>query len=634
MLYVAQQPSAPERSPHDDARIARLMASRVTKRLLLCAAIGSVAVSAYVTQAIWKENGLRALRGINEQRVQLIANAVRAEINRQDHLPVLVALDKEVQSALTGPRDAERLAQLRRKLEHLSREADTRGLYVIAPDGEVIASDDWQAKGGLLGRNLSDRPYFKGALAHGRSAYLGIDPASGRVRYYLAEAVRNPDIVGVAVVRIEFDELEASWERAREHVLVTDKSGIVFLSSDAGYRFRPFVAEGASPTGRAGIADYTQPDKEPVVAEYVERRGNGAIIRLRATDDEESFLYQAIGLPEFGWTIHRLTDLDGIHADQRDGAIIGGALSALIIFLILYLIERHRAYLAAHATGELLKSEVAKRTHELRNSNLSLQTEIEERRRTEARLRAMQNELVQAGKLAALGQMSAAIAHEINQPLAAIRTFLASTKIFSERGEMDKVAGNLDIVNGLAERMARITAHLKTFARKSEPGHPEPVHVGRAVDGALFLLKSRIKAADAKVEVDNRAPDACVSGYAVQLEQVMLNLISNALDAVADAAEPWIGIAIRSDGGMVTIGVADNGSGIAPELLNRIFDPFVTSKPVGQGLGLGLSISYGIVQDFHGSIRAANRAEGGAELTVELPAMAAPVAVLTKALHV
>ena len=175
---------------------------------------------------------------------------------------------------------------------------------------------------------------------------------------------------------------------------------------------------------------------------------------------------------------------------------------------------------------------MAERTRELCESNASLQSEIEERRRTEARLRSTQNELVQAGKLAALGQMSAAIAHEINQPLAAIRTFMASTKVFAQRGNVAQVARNLDLITDLAERMASITGHLKTFARKSEPGHPEPVLVDRAIEGALFLLESQIRVAGVRVEKEV-ARDIWVMGYAVQLEQVILNLVRNALDAVA-----------------------------------------------------------------------------------------------------
>jgi two-component system C4-dicarboxylate transport sensor histidine kinase DctB len=270
------------------------------------------------------------------------------------------------------------------------------------------------------------------------------------------------------------------------------------------------------------------------------------------------------------------------------------------------------------ASAARLKAQVEERTRDLSESNASLQTEIEEHRLTEVRLRETQNELVQAGKLAALGQMSAALAHEINQPLAAIRTFMASAKIFARRGNLTQVVSNLDLITDLAERMARITGHLKTFARKSEPGHPEPVRVDRAIEGTLFLLESQIKAAGVRVEQKVDA-DLWVLGHAVQLEQVILNLVRNALDAVAEQENGRIIITAQASENNVLIKVADNGPGIPAGEINQIFDPFFTTKALGKGLGLGLSISYGIVQDFGGQIHAGNLPGGGAELTVQLP---------------
>jgi two-component system C4-dicarboxylate transport sensor histidine kinase DctB len=257
---------------------------------------------------------------------------------------------------------------------------------------------------------------------------------------------------------------------------------------------------------------------------------------------------------------------------------------------------------------------------------------VDERRRTEDRLRTTQNELLQAGKLAALGQMSAAIAHEVNQPLAAMRTFMASAKIYLQRGDQKQVSKNLDQIDGLAERMAKITHHLKTFARKSEPGRPEPVQVGRAIEGALFLTESQIKNEGVELTV-NVDPDLQVSGYAVQLEQVLVNLIRNALDALTETKHPTILVDAGAVGDLVRIRVADNGSGIPPELIDRIFDPFVSTKAVGKGLGLGLSITYGIVQDFHGRIYAANRAQGGAEIIVELPRLTRDEVTAEKTVH-
>lgn len=606
--------------------------SRVRPAAFLVAALIVIALSAFAFQHIWRENGLRALQAINEPRIELIANAVRAEINRQDHLPIVLSLDADVRNAL-APQDRGRLDDVSHKLQRINAEADTRALYVIGKDGTVLAAATSDPSETLIGRNLANRSYFVKAVESGRSSYLGIDPANNRVRYYLAEAIRDTALLGVAVVRIEFDTLESTWGRGGEHVLITDADGVVFLASDPAYRYR--VIHGASaahlPTESASPS-YPETPGKPVDLTVLERRGTNAVVWVRTADDDATYLYQTFALPEFGWTIHRFADLAVVQTDQRDGAIIGAAISALILSLLLYVAQRQRAYLAAKQAGARLQSEVAERTRELRDANALLQTEVDERRRTEARLRATQNELVQAGKLAALGQMSAAIAHEVNQPLAALRTFMASTRIFAQRGDAKKIITNLDLIDGLAERMASITNHLKTFARKSEPGRPEPVSVARAVEGALFLIESQIKAAGVRIERDIQ-PDVWVSGYAVQLEQVLVNLIRNALDAVGDVKRPVIEIAVRASDETVRISIADNGPGVPPEVIDRIFDPFVTTKPVGKGLGLGLSITYGIVQDFRGRIHASNRPQGGAEIVIELPRAAPETALLEKTVH-
>jgi two-component system, NtrC family, C4-dicarboxylate transport sensor histidine kinase DctB len=580
----------------------------------------AIGASAFATQYIWREAGLKSLQAVNEQRVQLVANALTAEVGRQDHLPVVLSLDADVRGALASPGAADRLEAVSRKLAVISREADTRALYLIDPSGTVVASDNWRSPDTLVGRNLADRSYFTKAVENGRSSDLGVEPESKRVRYYLAESVRaGARLLGIAVVRIEFDALETAWERAAERVLVTDPDGIVFLASDPAYKYRSIGKKPPSAGDGSEVAKrYPGVLAPPIDFAVVERRGSDSIIRVEAPDPGVTYLYQTMHLPIYGWTIHRFTDLATVREDQRDGSIIGGAIAALIISLVLYVIERHRAYVAEKAGAVRLKAEVDERTRDLSESNASLQTEIDEHRQTEARLRTTQNELVQAGKLAALGQMSAALAHEINQPLAAIRTFMASAKVFARRGDLVQVVSNLDLITDLAERMARITGHLKTFARKSEPGHPELVLVDRAIDGTLFLLDSQIKAAGVVLE-KKVEPNLWVLGHAVQLEQVILNLVRNALDAVAEKDDGRIVITARASESSVSIKVADNGPGIPASQIDQIFDPFFTTKALGKGLGLGLSISYGIVQDFGGQIHAGNLPEGGAELTVELP---------------
>ena len=597
---------------------------RLKLAVVLAASSTFVGGSIFLSQQFWRENGLRALEAVNEQRVQLVVNAIKAEINRQDHLPIVLALDSDVRRALAHPDDRAQLDHLSRKLQRLSSEADTGGLFVIGPDGTVLASSDWNSPDSRIGRNYAALPFFASVMASGRSRYLGPGSTSGRAHYYIAEAIRDAGVLGVAVVRIGFDLLEAAWQRAGERILVTDANGVVFLASDPALKGR-HVAPPQSPSTQPGGAP-------PVALTLLEQRGDNAIVQVKEIAENATYLYRSVPMREYGWSLHRFADLSAVRADQRDGAIIGGAMSALLISLVLYILQRHRAYRVVRDAAARLQSEVEARTRELREANASLQAKIDEHRQTEAQLRATQNELVQAGKLAALGQMSAAIAHEINQPLGAIRTFIASTKKFIEAGEIKRVIHNLDLIAELTERMASITGHLKTFARKSEPNRPEPFPVERAVAGALFLIEGQLKSARVKVQKDIQA-DAWVMGYPVQLEQVLVNLVRNALDAVAHVKNPQILVRVRASRDTVSISVSDNGTGIPPDLIERIFDPFMTTKPVGKGLGLGLSISYGIVQDLHGRIYAANRPEGGAELTIELPRFLQETAVLARATH-
>src|SRR5947209_519443 len=482
----------------------KALRSRMGTGFLLCAALAVIASSAFVSQYVWRENGLRALQARNEPRIEIIASALRSEINRQDHLPLVLSLDADVRDALRTPQDSVRVEALTQKLQRIRMEADAGALYVIARDGAVLAAGEVATESlSLIGRNLASRSYFLKAVESGRSSYLGVDPATNRIRYFLAEAIHDSALAGVAVVRIEFDALESTWERGGEHVLVTDADGIVFLASDPVYKFRSIDgAKGAHLASESAPASYPESLIKSVDLTVIERRGANVVAKVTMGDHDQSYFYQTLPLPEYGWTIHRFTDLTVVHADQRDGAIIGATVSALVILLLLYVVRRQHAYVTAKEASARLQSEVAERTRELRDANTLLQSEVDERRRTEVRLRATQNELVQAGKLAALGQMSAAIAHEVNQPLAAIRTFMASTKIYLQRGDSKQVGANLDLIDGLAERMANITTHLKAFARKSEPGRPEQVEVERAVDGALFLVESQIKAAGVRL---NRA---------------------------------------------------------------------------------------------------------------------------------
>ena len=235
-----------------------------------------------------------------------------------------------------------------------------------------------------------------------------------------------------------------------------------------------------------------------------------------------------------------------------------------------------------------------------------------------AELRALQSDLVHAGKLAALGQMSAGVVHELNQPLAAMRTLSDNAAVLLEKGRLKDAAGNLQRIANLINRLGRLTQQLKVFAHKSQEPL-RPVVVRQVIQDALFVVTSRMRELDITVNVAIAPDDISVLADDVRVEQVLINLLGNAADALSDAAARRIDIHAAAHEGQCQLTIRDSGAGIHPDVLPRLFEPFVTTKPAGKGLGLGLMISAHIVREFGGRLYARNLAQGGAEFVVELP---------------
>ncbi|WP_108263309.1 sensor histidine kinase [Mangrovicoccus ximenensis] len=266
----------------------------------------------------------------------------------------------------------------------------------------------------------------------------------------------------------------------------------------------------------------------------------------------------------------------------------------------------------------MLEARVRDRTRELSAANEQLRHEVAERKEAEAQLKAAQARLVQAGKLSALGEMSAGISHELNQPLMAIRSFSENAQLLLERGRTEVVAQNLARITELGDRMARIIRNLRAFARQ-ENAPVRAVDPVRVINAALEMSETRLRESGADLDWEPPAAPLRVMAGEVRLQQVVTNLVLNALDAMAGAGGT---LSIRAEpvAQGVRISVADRGPGLAHP--DRIFDPFYTTKEVGpgEGMGLGLSISYGLVQSFGGNIEGHNRDGGGAVFTVTLPA--------------
>ena len=333
------------------------------------------------------------------------------------------------------------------------------------------------------------------------------------------------------------------------------------------------------------------------------------------------YLVLAEPMSEAGWTVSVLLDTAPVHAQALTSITAALLLLGLAVLAAAILLQRRarlRERLEMQRTAQAeLEQRVALRTADLAQVNQQLETEVAERRATELQLRQTQSDLIQAGKLAALGQMSAALSHELNQPLTAVKTYADNAAILIERNRTEEARDNVSRISSLADRMASISRHLRNFARKPNE-QLGPVALAEVVKDTLEIVAWRLKAARTEVAVDLGPAPLIVRAGQIRLQQVLVNLISNAADAVEGQETRRITLAAHRKDGKVTISVADNGPGIADAIAPRIFDPFFTTKGVGKGLGLGLSISYNIIKDFGGDLAVVNQVEGGARFTITL----------------
>jgi len=242
--------------------------------------------------------------------------------------------------------------------------------------------------------------------------------------------------------------------------------------------------------------------------------------------------------------------------------------------------------------------------------------------RREQELREKQEQLIQAGKLATLGELTTGVAHELNNPLNNIGLFVGNVIDLIELGMADSDPERIlqDLHNAMQQvrKATEIISHLRTFGRAASVSR-EPLRIARVLESAISLMQEQLRLRQIEVELDFPAEDVVVLGNGIQLEQVFINLLTNARDAMANSPRKIITITCKASKKWVDISVGDTGPGIPPELEQRIFDPFFTTKEVGAGTGLGLSITYGIIKEHQGTIMVKRHAGEGALFLIQLP---------------
>jgi len=574
--------------------------------------------------------GIRGLAENGERQLELHARAVESEISKYTYLPSLLELESSVSQLLDDPTPEHRKT-VNEYLEGLNRRSRSRAIYVMDTTGRVMATSNWRDVDSYLGEDLSFRAYFQNAVRGQPGRFYGIGSTNGEPGYYLAHGLEQQGkIIGVAVVKVRLEAMEERWQRARLEAFVSDENGIIILSSDPARRLksvRPLSDDTKERLARS-LQYYWFPLNELIplarerLTEGMEKLTFPANTEVAAEKQAISYISQTRPLNDTPWNFTLLTPLEDLRRQSINQGILVAVAFALVAFLLIAWNERRKVIATRLAAREALQEansqlerRITERTTDLRASNDRLKSQIRERRQAEETLRRAQDELIQAGKLAAIGQMSTSIAHELNQPLAALRTLSGNTVRFLERGQLDTASANLRTINELIDRMGRITASLRSFARRGDD--KGRASLGKAVEAAQLLLAARLESQN--VQVHAGFEDIQVQIDQTRLEQILVNLIGNALDAMQGRPEPRLWLEGQAQDGKYRLRVRDNGHGIDPETRKHLFEPFFTTKPGEQGLGLGLTLSASLAAAAGGHLDVEHPDGGGSTFVLSLP---------------
>jgi two-component system, NtrC family, C4-dicarboxylate transport sensor histidine kinase DctB len=595
-------------------------------------------IVALVGSMLWLASGwlyqlrLKNLAMEGASRLELYITYLQGVLEKYESLPELLANDKMMVNLLNDPGSPERIDALNRYLETINNISDASDTYLMDSEGLTVAASNWKEEHPFVGRNFSYRPYFKEAMSGHLGRYFALGTTSSLRGYYFAYPVRQNDkILGALVIKINIDSVENNWGHTDETFLVTDPDGVIFLTTKKEWRFHSLAP--LSKEAYTNVIEsrrYPNANLEPL--NVVDEKVNdiGRIIRIKMPNDfkAKKYLLQSRPMEHAGWNVQILTDTWRV---ERFVFLVFLMLSSVIIlcglFVLLFRQRRQRVFdlknfeeqarKVLQEANTKLETRVAERTHELTEINSLLRKEIDDRKRTEVALQHTRSELIHAAKMAALGQMSAGINHELNQPLAAIRSYSDNGRLFLQKGRLEDTMWNLEQISELTDRMAQIGVQLKLFSRKTS-GQMTIVPLHGVIDGALEILKPAIRKSDVVIDTELEPKNLEVRANYVLLQQVLVNLIGNALHAVEDSPVRKITIHSCRKNGRVSVIIQDSGAGIPPEHLPHIFEPFYTTKQSGQGLGLGLTITDRILREMDGEIHVVESKNGAVfEFTLE-----------------
>lgn len=574
---------------------------------LLCAILGG--------RWVWNTNYQNQLDQ-HQSQLDRFASHISTKLDKYAHLPKLLAQDKAIISAVLNPNNSAQIDITNRYLEDVNQVINASDTYLLDAQGTTLSASNWNISRSFVGRNFSWRPYFSQAIQGEASQYFALGSTSGQRGYYYSyPVVYAAEIIGVIVIKMDLSAIEDNWQSERNVFVATDENNIIFMSSNQKWLFHSLV--NLTPTVKQQVLlsrQYLDTDILSLGLLGDLKLKQTELTNLRKGGGQGDFIITSRAIPELQLTIRVLTPKH---------TILWSTLSFLLVLTLFFAVAFLSIQLAhqkqvKQRQFEQIQSEAKQKLEFLvMERTAELHAEIHERSKTEQALRQTQNELIQAAKLAVLGQMSASISHELNNPLAAIRSFADNGRRFLAKGQNERVDDNLARISALTERMAKISEQLKSFTRKSDSQEKQYLALTPMIVAAKELIAPQLKSQQTELKLELVEEPIKVKVNPIQLEQVLVNLLSNAIHAVAGLPYRTIVLSAELQNEQVSIHIDDSGEGISLEHRDKLFEPFYTTKK--NGLGLGLSISQQILQAMNGELTASESPLGGARFTITLP---------------
>ena len=559
-------------------------------RLALVVLLVLAVITVSVTNRLLTDRFTETTRNRAELRLALYSGNLQSELRQSAIVPQLLARDP----TLIGALNSADYSQSTQRLISFIEEIGAASLMLLDRDGRTVAATDRNR----LGESHRNQPHFVNAL-RGQGTIFTAAPreVGGFVFHYSRRVQSGSEVLGVIAVEVDLQKFERAWAGISDALIVTDSEGSIILATEPRWR------------GRSEEEALARENPKSAIERAIRATTDWTALPPDAYLQGEAVMRTENRIAFRGWRMVSFTTYTSVR-ERVNGVLALEIMGfAILLAFAFYFLNRRSAFRVA-----LFQRESA----ELRALNLRLQREIAERERVQETLAVAEQTLEQSSKLAALGEMSAAVSHELNQPLAAMKTYLAGARLLLNRNRPDEALSAFGRIDGLIERMSAITRQLKSYARKGA-AELSPVDMGLALTSSLSMMEPQLR--QRQVEITRIIPDETVfvMGDRMRIEQVLVNLLRNALDATKLERNPQVDI-ILATGDTATLTVRDNGPGIEDK--DRLFEPFYTTKQAGDGVGLGLAISSGIVNDLGGRLTARNGQAGGAVFEMQLPVLA------------